>query len=205
MTDSTSTNLNDKSTPEMTGEDMRRLARDVGERATDAATEPGGGVSLADVLALSNALCEAEARLSRVLDELDPRDANVPTCIVGMILIHMGLRPAPTACCLEHLEFVRTCRACCGALWMRRATGVASPPRGGEIRATVVGGPIEMRDYDYLQLAQTHTAVCPDGSTLDMPPGTKLVRHGVDGVGVEQPNGLCNRGRTGDHPTSPKA
>lgn len=61
------------------------------------------------------------------------------------------------------------------------------------IRVSVVGGPIEMRDYDHLRLMVTHTAVLPDGSTIELAPGTMLVRHG-GGVAIEQPNGLASRG-----------
>ncbi len=62
------------------------------------------------------------------------------------------------------------------------------------VRAAVVGGPIELRDYDHLKLALPHTAVLPDGSTVELPAGTMLIRHGT-GVAVEQPRGLASRGK----------
>lgn len=45
---------------------------------------------------------------------------------------------------------------------------------GGHIPARIVGGPIEMRDYDYLRLAVDHDAVLPDGTTVRLPAGALL-------------------------------
>lgn len=69
------------------------------------------------------------------------------------------------------------------------------------IRATIVGGPIIMRDYDYLQLEQPHTAVFQDGTTIDLPPGVKLIRHGA-GEGVKQSSGLASRGAANRPPAA---
>jgi hypothetical protein len=43
-------------------------------------------------------------------------------------------------------------------------------------RATIVGGPIEMSGYDYLLLTRDHIATLPDGTTVGIPAGSKLVR-----------------------------
>lgn len=74
------------------------------------------------------------------------------------------------------------------------------------IRANVVGGPIEMRDYDHLNLALRHTAVLPDGTTIDIPPGTKLIPHyGGGGPGVTYQTGIASKANRDDHPAPPAA
>jgi hypothetical protein len=66
-------------------------------------------------------------------------------------------------------------------------------------RANVVGGPIELRDYDFLKLAQPHTAALPDGTAVELPAGTSLVRH-RNGAAITQPNGLAAKGKPGPSP-----
>jgi hypothetical protein len=58
------------------------------------------------------------------------------------------------------------------------------------IPARIVGGPIEMRDYDYMRLAVDHDAVLPDGSTVRLPTGTLLYMLAPGGH-VEQDRGLA--------------
>lgn len=58
------------------------------------------------------------------------------------------------------------------------------------IHARIVGGPIEMRDYDHLRLAVDHDAVLPDGTTLRLPAGTLLYMLAPGGY-VEQGGGLA--------------
>lgn len=58
--------------------------------------------------------------------------------------------------------------------------------------ATIVGGPIEMRDYEYLVLAVDHDAVMPDGTTVRVPAGTKLYTLSQCGV-VHQRGGTANK------------
>ncbi len=110
----------------MTGQDMRCFAR---ESAEFAETVEGGTPTPTDHLwvatdkikALTSALCEAEARLSRVLDAFDPRDPSLPQAVADMAMLHMGLRPAATAFCQGHLEYTASCRACAAAVYMRNA------------------------------------------------------------------------------------
>lgn len=62
----------------------------------------------------------------------------------------------------------------------------------------VVGGPIEMRDYDYLRLAVEHTVVLPDGSQMTLPTGTLLIMN-LPGGSIEQSGGSANKNeRAGD-------
>lgn len=42
-------------------------------------------------------------------------------------------------------------------------------------------GPFELSGYDYFPLAQSHLAELPDGTTIPLPPGTKLHRIGSSG------------------------
>lgn len=58
------------------------------------------------------------------------------------------------------------------------------------VPARILGGPIEMRDYDYLRLAVDHDVVLPDGSTLRLPAGSLLYMLAPGGH-VEQANGLA--------------
>lgn len=59
------------------------------------------------------------------------------------------------------------------AAWHAAATAVLAQPHEG----TIVGGPIEMRDYDYVTLAQPHRLEYPAdalGFPTKLPAGTKL-------------------------------
>lgn len=58
------------------------------------------------------------------------------------------------------------------------------------IPARIVGGPIEMRSYDYLRLAVDHDAVMPDGSMARLPAGTLLYML-VPGGHVDQGGGVA--------------
>lgn len=56
--------------------------------------------------------------------------------------------------------------------WEAAAAAVLAQPHQG----TVVGGPIEMRDYDYIVLAQPHQLIMPDDTSDPIvPAGTRLV------------------------------
>lgn len=56
------------------------------------------------------------------------------------------------------------------AAWEAAAAAVLAQPH----RGTVVGGPIEMRDYDYITLAQPHRLVMPNQPEPIVPAGTRL-------------------------------
>lgn len=59
------------------------------------------------------------------------------------------------------------------------------------IRATIVVGPIELRDYDHLRLAVEHEVVLPNGSTMTLPRGTLLIR--LSPGGLSQDGGLASK------------
>lgn len=51
----------------------------------------------------------------------------------------------------------------------------------------VLTGPVELRDYEFITLCEEHEAVLPNGATLRLPAGTKLVllaRGGGGGIGL---------------------
>lgn len=71
--------------------------------------------------------------------------------------------------------------------------------------ADVVSGPIEMRGYDALTLAVEHLAVLPDGRTLQIPAGTKLIMITGGGVGIRYATGTASKGVPWDYPPAPVA
>lgn len=67
------------------------------------------------------------------------------------------------------------------------------------IPARIVGGPIEMRDYDHLRLHVEHVAVLPNGATVDLPVGTLLIMK-TPGGHVTQVGGLANKNESAADP-----
>ncbi len=61
-------------------------------------------------------------------------------------------------------------------------------------------GPFEMSGYDHLELAQNHLAELPDGTTVPLPPGTKLHRIGCSGPLLTMKTGEV-RSTEGQSPT----
>ncbi len=59
--------------------------------------------------------------------------------------------------------------------------------------ATIVGGPIALKGYDKLVLAQDHTAQLPSGGILFIPAGTMLYRIGPTGDGVTLKTGTAEK------------
>jgi hypothetical protein len=70
----------------------------------------------------------------------------------------------------------------------------------------IVQGPIEMRDYDEITLVVDHFAVLPDGRTLDVPAGTKLIMaNGGGGLGLKYEKGSATKAPEGAYPPSLEA
>lgn len=69
-----------------------------------------------------------------------------------------------------------------------------------EKSCAVVGGPIELRDYDYLTLAEDHTMVLLDGSTMHVAAGTKLIMNRRGGGPGIRYKGVASKGCAGDYP-----
>lgn len=67
------------------------------------------------------------------------------------------------------------------------------------IPATIIGGPIELRDYDHLTIAQAHTIVFPNGTVIEAPAGTKLMRH-CEGAAIRQMDGIATKGPAEEAP-----
>ncbi len=87
--------MGEKSVAEMTGEDFRRLARESGELAD---RMMWGDKAYAErVKRLASALCEADARLQRVLDALDPLDPTVPEAVIDVAVLNVGGDPEAIA------------------------------------------------------------------------------------------------------------
>lgn len=71
---------------------------------------------------------------------------------------------------------------------------------------TIPGGPIEMSGYDHFGLVVDHLAVLPDGRTMHIPAGTKLIMDkGGGGPGIRYENGAASKGCPGDYPAAPSA
>ncbi len=62
------------------------------------------------------------------------------------------------------------------------------------IEAEIVGGPIELQGYEFLTLAVNHTAILPNGKTMQIPAGTKLIMNdSVGGTGIKYEGGTASK------------